>query len=162
MKKLLIAIWLTAFVPGVAHSDIFGFNEHGSGLSGAGKSEWLLLDDDREASSDPYPWGITAICDGNGGYEISIALHGIVSSRPQPVGVEYAIGDEEPAAAQGFAFDSILTGLSTTLESALAQAIASGQDILLRVVSDSGKWSTSFEGYVTDPSKVEFVSNGCQ
>ncbi len=162
MKKLHIAIWLAAFAPGVAYSDIFEFSEHGSEHSGAGKSEWLLLDDDREASTDPYPWGITAICDGNGGHEISIALQGTVTSRPQPVGVEYTIGDGEPVAAQGFAFDSILTGLSKTLGSELAEAIASGQNILLSVVSDSGNWPTSFEGYTPDPSKVEFVSNGCR
>ena len=162
MKKLLIAIWPAMLAPAVAYGDIFEFSEHGNGLSSTGKSEWLLLDDERSASADPYPWGITAICDGNGGFELSIALHGIVASRPKPVKIEYTIGDRAPVAARAFALDSILTGLSGSLEAELVEAIASGQSVLLSINGESGNWTTDFEGYEPGPNKVEFVSNGCR
>ncbi len=162
MKILFTAISLAALVPGVGHSDIFEFHEHEGSSSGAGKSEWLLLDDDREATADPYPWGITAICDGKGGYEFSIALHGIVSERPRAVELTYRVGEGEPIVTQGFALDSLLTGLAESFGTEVTKAVASGQRIILNVVSDSGTWSSDFEGYEPDPDRVAFVSNGCQ
>jgi len=162
MKKLLIAISLATLAPTVTHGDIFEFTEHAGGSSSTGKSEWFLLDDDRDTTTDPYPWGITAICDGKGGHEFSIALHGILSPRPKSVELVYAIGHGEPVATRGFALDSILTGLSGTLATDVAAAVASGQRILLSVTGDSVVWSSSFEGYATDPDKVAFVSGGCR
>lgn len=162
MKKLLISIWLAVLAPCMAYGDIFEFSEYGGGRSGAGKSEWLLLDDDRDPTTDPYPWGMTATCDGKGSYEFAIALHGIVSGRPRAVDVEYKVGDGETVATQGFALDSILTGLSKSLGTDLSEAVSLGLTIVLGVTGESATWSTTFEGYDPDPDRVEFVSGGCR
>lgn len=162
MKKLFIGIWIATLASGVAHGDIFRFSEFNGESSAAGQAEWLLLDDDRDPTADPFPWGISAVCSGNGSYELSVALHGIVSRQPQRVAVTYAIGDAEPVATRGFALDSILTGFSESLMADLAEATALGQKIVLGVTGESAMWSTEFEGYDPDPDKVEFVTNGCR
>ncbi len=162
MMKLFFAISLVAMVPHMSHSDIFGYNEYGEGNSGSVKSEWLLLDDDRDVTSDPYPWGMTATCDGNGGYEFTFALHGILTQPPGTVSVTYTIGDGEPVMTHGFALDSIITGLPDSLGTAMTKAVSTGQRIDLGVTGESGIWSTDFEGYIPDPDKVSYVSGGCQ
>jgi len=149
-------IWIAVLAPGPVLSDVFEFSEYG------GRSGWLLLDDDRETDVGPYPWGITAACDGNGGREFSIALHGFASPEPGPVEMEYSIGGGEPVATRGFALDSILTGLSESLGTELTEAVASGQRIVLSVSHDSGLLTSSFEEYAHDRERVEFVSNGCR
>ncbi len=154
MKKLLI--WIAVLAPSPVVGDVFEFSEYG------GRSAWLLLDDDRETDADPYPWGITAACDGNGGHEFSIALHGIVSSGPGPVEMEYSIGGGEPVVTRGFALDSILTGISEALGAELTEAVASGERIVLSVPHDSALLTSSFEEYAHDRERVEFVSNGCR
>lgn len=156
MKKLFVLIWIAVLAPGPVLGDVFEFSEYGE------RSIWLLLDDDRETDSEPYPWGITAACDGKGGHEFSIALHGILSSEPGPVEMEYSIGGGAPVITRGFALDSILTGLSETLGAELTEAVASGERIVLSVPHDSALLSSSFEEYAHDRERVEFVSNGCR
>ena len=162
MRTTFIAIVLMVLAPGIGLSDTISYSGHDGSPSDIGRSAWFLLDDDRGTTTYPFPWGISASCNGRGRYEFSIALHGVVSTRPRYVDVTYRIGDGERVVTRSVAFDSTLTGFPDSSMTEIINAVASGQRIQLSVATASATWFSTFDEYQPDPDKVIFVLNGCR